>query len=65
MRSSLVRLEPETVELPAATDRPPEATVRVTNVSASVLPGLFFCLYNQEKFDIVPENFSLQRTQST
>lgn len=62
MRSSLVKLEPETLEIPAAVgDRPAEAVLNVTNVSASVLPGLFFCLYNQEKFDIVPENFSLQR----
>lgn len=62
-RTPLIKLEPEVVELVGGTPhQPAEAVLRVTNVSASVLPGLFFCLYNQEKFDIVPENFSLQRT---
>jgi hypothetical protein len=62
-RTSLIQLEPDILQMDLHNDshQQVEATLKVTNISSNPLPGLFFCLYNQEKFEISPENFNLQR----
>lgn len=55
-RTQLVSLSSESISVAMPQDGQPvvEASLTVNNLSQSILPGLFFCLYNEQRLELEP-----------
>jgi hypothetical protein len=60
-RSELVEVEPEILQIAVKAGSESKHLLKVKNISNNTISNLFFCLFNQEKFEFLPDSFSLMR----
>lgn len=60
-RSELVSVEPEILQMTVRAGCESKHLLKVKNLTGSSISSLFFCLFNQEKFEFAPDSFHLLR----